>query len=82
MSEGHVTAAQVSAEVRAFNLRVRVGDPVRFWVGERTGPGIVSATRGRAVSLGGTRAAVLVQGYGAPIALSHVEATGRSDDAS
>lgn len=83
MSGGAPSPAQVAAEVRAFNLRVQVGDPVKFWVGERSGPGVASVTRGRAMSLGGTRAVVLVQGYGAPIALSHVEATGkRRDDAS
>ena len=59
-----------------------LGAPVRYWTGERTGPGVGGVTRTGAEVLGGHTAVLWVEGVPGAIALSHVaNATRRYVDA-
>ena len=57
----------------AWNATYEVGQPVRYWPGERKGPGRLSRTRSNASMLDGYAPVVWVDGYASCIALSHVE---------
>lgn len=63
--------------VDRWNEAFPPGTAVRYWTGVREGAGVESTTRTSAELLGGHTAAVWVEGHGACIALSHVEAVAR-----
>lgn len=68
-------------EAEAWNNGHQRGTAVRYWPGERTGPGVVSKTRSPAWALCHGHAVVSVDGYAGGIALTHVEVI-ESGDAS
>ena len=57
---------------RTFNVLYPVGTRIRFWPGERKGPGITSRTRSTAWASCGA-SLVSVEGYAGGISLSHIE---------
>jgi hypothetical protein len=61
--------------MRAFNNEHRVGVRVRYWVGERSGDGLVSTTSDRAI-FPRSVAAVRIAGEPDPVPLTHVEVLG------
>ena len=59
----------------AIETDLAVGTPVRYWPGARVGNGVESRTRTTVQTRGGS-AVVWVEGYGAFIALTHIEVVG------
>jgi hypothetical protein len=65
--------AREKAVVAQWNAAYGAGTPVRYWVGDREGAGVESATCGGAFVLVFCSAAVFVVGRKQPVALTHVE---------
>lgn len=68
-------AAQATAWNRFYEDRglSPIGAPVRYWTGDRTGPGKPGTVKHAAQVLGGHTAVLWVEEHGACIALTHVE---------
>ena len=64
---------QGQKQADAFNARVKLGAPVEYWTGARTGAGAFSVTRSEATVLPSGEAVVWVVGFMGCLALSHVE---------
>lgn len=68
------TCMGLLVDAERWNAAHPIGTRVRYWTGLREGDGVESVTRSRASVLGGHTVVVWVDGQGACIALSHVEA--------
>lgn len=78
--------ADPQTAVDAWNARVPIGTPVRYWTGCREGEGKTGVTRSKAYLLGasgdkpGHTPVVFVSGCGSCIALTHVQPTTEETD--